>query len=296
MEPFRSSTFFDRQSAHLHPPGWQVDTLVLQPGLQVSLVAYEASTPAQVMAIDDNPHLHFSCLLDGDVSLRNGSKLLHMAKGQMMTTFAPAERFQFDLIPGHRNIELRITPECLMALAGDDYRHLSQDIDQAFCLRLAASTQRVQDAALRLARLLRDDTAPALLVHSAALEYLAWHLKSCAPPDREQSIPRREQRQLIAARERLLADLSEAPTIEQLARETGLNQLKLKRGFKALFDSSIYALFQRERMARARQLLQRHGVTETASMLGYSNISHFSAAFRKQYGVLPREARRGALE
>ena len=27
-------------------------------------------------------------------------------------------------------------------------------------------------------------------------------------------------------------------------------------------------------------------------VLGYSNISHFSTAFRKQFGVLPKEARR----
>jgi len=26
-------------------------------------------------------------------------------------------------------------------------------------------------------------------------------------------------------------------------------------------------------------------------MMGYSNVSHFSAAFRKQFGVLPRDLR-----
>jgi len=109
-------------------------------------------------------------------------------------------------------------------------------------------------------------------------------------------IPLRERKLLVAARDRLLRDLDAPPTIAELARETGLNQLKLKRGFKQIFGSSIYALFQRERMDRARQLLQDHDVTETAMLLGYSNVSHFSSAFRKQFGVLPREARRGALD
>ncbi len=35
-----------------------------------------------------------------------------------------------------------------------------------------------------------------------------------------------------------------------------------------------------------------NSVTETAVMMGYSNISHFSSAFRKQFGVLPKEIRR----
>jgi len=56
------------------------------------------------------------------------------------------------------------------------------------------------------------------------------------------------------------------------------------------------AMFQRARMERALGLLPHHSVTETASLLGYSNVSHCSAAFCKQFGVLPRTARRGALE
>jgi len=89
--------------------------------------------------------------------------------------------------------------------------------------------------------------------------------------------------------------LSSPPTIEQLARETGLNQLKIKQGFKVLFGTTTYGLFQRERMERALTLLQTNSVTETASLLGYSNISHFSSAFRKQFGVLPSRVRRRAL-
>ncbi|GAB7541632.1 helix-turn-helix transcriptional regulator [Cupriavidus sp. 8B] len=67
--------------------------------------------------------------------------------------------------------------------------------------------------------------------------------------------------------------------------------LKLKQGFRSLFASSIYAYFQAERMRQARQFLRKHNVTETAMMLGYSNISHFSSAFRKQFGMLPSAVR-----
>lgn len=88
---------------------------------------------------------------------------------------------------------------------------------------------------------------------------------------------------------------SAPPTIAELAMEVGLNQLKLKRGFRSLFGMGVYSLFQRHRMERARELLYHYNVTETALMLGYSNISHFSTAFRKQFGVLPGEARKNTL-
>jgi len=118
------------------------------------------------------------------------------------------------------------------------------------------------------------------------------HLKNLQGRQDEQ-MGAREQRLLWQAREQLLSDLSRPPTIEQLARESGLNALKIKRGFKALFGTTVYGLFQRERMQRVWLLLQHRSVTETALMLGYSNISHFSATFRKQFGVLPSEIKRG---
>lgn len=59
-----------------------------------------------------------------------------------------------------------------------------------------------------------------------------------------------------------------------------------------MFGTSVYGCFQEERMKRAMELLKNNNVTETAVALGYSNISHFSTAFRKQYSVLPKDARR----
>ncbi len=48
-------------------------------------------------------------------------------------------------------------------------------------------------------------------------------------------------------------------------------------------------------MRKAMRLLKANNVTETAMLLGYSNVSHFSNAFRKQLGVLPNQARQDML-
>ncbi|HCF17349.1 MAG TPA: AraC family transcriptional regulator, partial [Rhodospirillum rubrum] len=67
--------------------------------------------------------------------------------------------------------------------------------------------------------------APPLLIHAATLEFLAWHLASYRSAEDGEAVPLRERKLLLAARERLLQDLSAPPTIAELARETGLNQL-----------------------------------------------------------------------
>lgn len=99
---------------------------------------------------------------------------------------------------------------------------------------------------------------------------------------------------LRRARDLLLADLSEPPGLPALARATGMSVTRLERGFRQLFGTSVYGLFQQERMADARRRLLDGGesVTRIAVELGYTNTSHFAAAFRKQYGVNPSALKR----
>ena len=46
--------------------------------------------------------------------------------------------------------------------------------------------------------------------------------------------------------------------------------------------------------ARTQLLRGRLSVAHVATDLGYSNPSHFAAAFRKQFGVNPSALRRGS--
>ena len=45
------------------------------------------------------------------------------------------------------------------------------------------------------------------------------------------------------------------------------------------------------RLEYAASLLKerKYNISEVASLSGYSNLSHFSDAFRKKYGVLPKK-------
>jgi AraC family transcriptional regulator, transcriptional activator of the genes for pyochelin and ferripyochelin receptors len=94
---------------------------------------------------------------------------------------------------------------------------------------------------------------------------------------------------LQVARQILLARLETPPSLPELARRAGLNEAKLKAGFRVLFGASVFAYLRRERMEEARRLLRarNYNVTEVAARVGYSNPSKFAAAFRKQFGMSP---------
>jgi len=80
-----------------------------------------------------------------------------------------------------------------------------------------------------------------------------------------------------------------APTISQLARMVSISESKLKKDFKMIYGSPVYEYFQKVRMQAAKDklLAGNHSVKEVAMELGYSNLSNFTIAFKKEFGLLP---------
>jgi AraC-like DNA-binding protein len=80
------------------------------------------------------------------------------------------------------------------------------------------------------------------------------------------------------------------PSLMELARQVGLNDFKLKAGFRQVFGMTVFGYVHQHRMETARHLLsqRRLNVKEVAQAVGYVSQSRFAAAFRKQFGVNPK--------
>ena len=81
------------------------------------------------------------------------------------------------------------------------------------------------------------------------------------------------------------------PTIDRLSRISAMSPTKLKKDFKALYGQPIYEYFQKNRMFEAKSLLLtgKYSIKEVGTKVGYINLSHFAAAFKKEFGMLPSE-------
>lgn len=100
-----------------------------------------------------------------------------------------------------------------------------------------------------------------------------------------------DREKILKARELLLQHIGEPITIKDLSRKVAINECYLKKGFKEMFGTTIFDYYQSQRMEHAKYLLYEKGlsVTDVSLMLGYSSISHFSTAFKKQTGLKPCE-------
>jgi len=98
-------------------------------------------------------------------------------------------------------------------------------------------------------------------------------------------------RKIRQAKEIIVAEMNEPPTLERLAKTIDLPLKRLKEGFKQLYGDSVYGFLFQHKMEFARKLLlsNKYSVGEIGLRVGYSTPSHFIAAFKKKYGTTPKK-------
>lgn len=84
-------------------------------------------------------------------------------------------------------------------------------------------------------------------------------------------------------------NLSLPPTLAQVSRTVGLNDFKLKKGFKHTFGTTVFGYLHDLRMQEARRMLldTNKSIHEISDFCGYSYVQHFTTAFRTRFGVTP---------
>ena len=96
---------------------------------------------------------------------------------------------------------------------------------------------------------------------------------------------------LVEAQRIIMKQLQDPPSIKDLARQVGINELKLKKGYKQLFHTTVYHHIRQERLNLAKVLLAegRWNVGEVAQRVGYVNKSHFALKFKEKFGMFPKQ-------
>ncbi|HEY9737964.1 MAG TPA: AraC family transcriptional regulator [Trichocoleus sp.] len=87
----------------------------------------------------------------------------------------------------------------------------------------------------------------------------------------------------------LVRRLDNPPSLIELARAVGINDHKLKVGFRQVYGTTVFGYLHEQRLVRSHQLLATGevSVAEAAQGVGFASRGHFAAAFRRRFGVNP---------
>jgi AraC-like DNA-binding protein len=132
-----------------------------------------------------------------------------------------------------------------------------------------------------------------LFLESKVLELLAYDLARSSPRSSTRRLSADDEGRIRAAAQLLIDRCDSPPSIRELARAVGVNDLKLKQSFPQLFGTTVFGYLRQHRMNQAYELLARGEVTvgEAAGRVGYRCASRFTVAFRRHFGATPSRVR-----
>jgi len=135
-----------------------------------------------------------------------------------------------------------------------------------------------------------------LMLEAKIIEFIALQLNQLVkeiPGKAPQKLKTSDRDALYALREFLHESYTKNHSLKNLAMCFGINEFKLKKGFKELFGTTVFDYLHDLRMEHAKQLLAANEVlvNEVSGMVGYKNANHFSTAFKRKYGLNPTQLR-----
>jgi AraC-like DNA-binding protein len=105
---------------------------------------------------------------------------------------------------------------------------------------------------------------------------------------------KQDQEKIMAVRDLINEKLDNPPNLSEIARMVGLNEYKLKRGFKETFHTTVFGYLAEQRLQLAFRYMRdtQRTAAEIAYHLGYSTPQHFNNAFKKKFGMTPYSVRK----
>jgi len=91
------------------------------------------------------------------------------------------------------------------------------------------------------------------------------------------------------AREILIQNLQNPPSLSVLSKKVGVNKTKLNCCFREIYGTTVFDYLRTIRLEKSKELLAAGGktVTEIAYEVGYAQQSNFTKEFKKYFGKSP---------
>ncbi len=288
--------------------GW-AEMMQLERGLGVGLCDFLLDHPLESSFHDDAFRLGFRVLLAGCFEFTDPEMDVreHVRGCRLWLRRGRVENFRFSTGCVMRGLSIELPPAMVDAWLDGAPGELARALEamirgsrpvcgqpgHAFSplIRSFPGMSSIVQIATRLLAMPRGTVCEVLRFESLTLDLLAriLSLDSHAGQEGAGVEAWRRRAPVDEAVDILRAEWAHPPTISALARRVGLNECYLKAWFRRRTGLSIGEYVRKLRMENALELIEsgRCSILQAALSVGYSNPSHFSAAFKRFHGRLP---------
>lgn len=217
-------------------------------------------------------------------------KTIQLNEGSQHTFYTPALNAELILKRSAKMFTVCLTRKFISKLIGNDTIKLSLNENAKLIATGNYKHTRLQAVIKEIIEAAQPGFIRRIFLESKVLELLSIQLHQAETKAATKGFSKDDVVRLQEAKHIIAQNLQTPCSLIELARKTGLNDFKLKKGFKALFGHTVFGYLFELRMDNAYSLLQDgKSVSEVAEIIGYKNPHHFTAAFKKKFGFLPSQ-------
>lgn len=262
----------------------------------------------------------------GKFSIRNNTDLIRLhfgLKGNYEFSYKQLDK-SFDLIGGHHNIMysngfdievenktfeietfgIQFPKELFINLtqnANDQIKRFSENIllgkGDLLSQNWGAIDYSIEQVIRQIINCNYSNEIKKMFLLSKSIELLVLTAESYSDSDNKKKIfikNKSDKEKIIAVRDLINERLNCPPNLSEIAKAIGLNEYKLKLGFKEVFNNTVFEYLTEQRLNIAMQYLKDTQKTssEIAYSLGYATPQHFNNAFKKKFGFTPNSVRK----
>ena len=179
-----------------------------------------------------------------------------------------------------------LSPKLLQLIESNDVQRFHQPMGQI--------TPTMQLALQQILNCPYQGMTKRMYLESKTLELLAMQFAQWGEAEKQLTLKAPLQaddiERVYYAKEILIRRWDNPPSLLELAKQVGLNDYKLKQGFRQVFGTTVFGYLQQYRMELAKQFLADEGLSigGVAQRVGYASQSRFCHAFKRQFGITPK--------
>lgn len=272
----------------------------LREGLELIIADYQLRDRL-ILEIHDRSHpLEFNFYISGNHSnahsaVSSGKYLLYGSG------VAPREACEWSAERGFLWVNVHIEPELFRSfISGQsgqlppELNHLVRSSSQEYFVRSGITTALMQVALQQILHCPYVGLTKRMFLECKVWELTTLLIDQMLEEQKGGRTPHQLKRddldRIHYAREILQRNFDNPPSLLNLAHQVGLNDYKLKLGFRQVFQTTVFGYLQSYRMEKARQLIAEGDLSigQVARAVGYSHAGYFAAAFKRKFGIKPK--------
>ena len=273
--------------------------LELSSGVWLDLIDKEFSQPWALQVPEHDHLVQFTLMLSGVVDYDGVYPTLGEGIGYLSGSgLSPGYVARYGRSRHIRGINIHLRPDVVESFLTASSPALRQSLLKTNDWKVAwfpPVTPAMQAVAQQMLQCPFDGAARRLYLQAKVFELLAFQIDALQA-DQGEKAPALALKPstvdcIYQARAILTNQIENPPSMTELAQQVGLCDRTLRRGFRELFGTSVIGYLTQQRLNQAANLLRQgdYTIAEVATSVGYTHLGHFAAAFRKQFGMSPKE-------